>query len=134
MYCTGGIRCEKFSLLMEKKGFKDVYQLHGGIINYAQKEGGAHYTGKCFVFDDRLAVPVNKKEDVALTRCEITGIPCDRYLNCANLDCNKLFICSKEGAIKWQGCCNETCLQSARRRPFDPNDIYGPTRKWHVYR
>lgn len=134
MYCTGGIRCEKFSLLMEKKGFKDVYQLHGGIINYAQQEGGVHYRGKCFVFDDRLAVTVNKKEDEPLTHCEITKEPCDTYLNCANLDCNKLFICSKAGAKKWQGCCSEACSHAPRKRPFDPKDIFGPTRKWHVYR
>jgi len=62
MYCTGGIRCEKFSLLMEKKGFKEVYQLHGGIINYAKEVGDAHYRGKCFVFDDRLAVPVEQDQ------------------------------------------------------------------------
>src|SRR3989338_1188032 len=90
MYCTGGIRCEKYSLLMQKKGFRDVNQLEGGIIKYAQKEGGAHYRGKCFVFDDRLAIPVEVNQKEPLARCEITGIPCDDYLNCGNPDCNKL--------------------------------------------
>jgi len=70
MYCTGGIRCEKFSVLMEKKGFKDVNQLHGGIINYAQKENGAYFKGKCFVFDDRLAIPISEDQQ-PVSRCKI---------------------------------------------------------------
>ncbi|MFN3235211.1 MAG: rhodanese-related sulfurtransferase [Gammaproteobacteria bacterium] len=56
MFCTGGVRCEKASLLMEKKGFKHVYQLKGGILNYFEKCGGAHYHGDCFVFDERITV------------------------------------------------------------------------------
>ncbi|HLF17597.1 MAG TPA: rhodanese-related sulfurtransferase [Candidatus Omnitrophota bacterium] len=132
MYCTGGIRCEKFSVLMEKKGFKEVYQLHGGILNYKNKEGGAHFRGKCFVFDDRLSVPMREKEEV-ISFCEIIGVPCDQYLNCANPDCNKLFICSPEGAKKYEGCCSSQCYQAKRRRPFDPENIYEPTRKWHTY-
>lgn len=134
MYCTGGIRCEKFSLLMEKKGFKNVFQLHGGIVTYAQKVGDAHYKGKCFVFDDRLAVPVEKNQKQPLTQCSITGIPCDTYLNCANLACNKMFICSPEGAAKYEGCCSEDCMnKNAKKRPFDPTKIYAPTLKWHRY-
>ncbi len=134
MYCTGGIRCEKFSILMQKKGFKNVFQLDGGIINYSQKENGAHYKGKCFVFDDRLAIPVEADQKEPLGRCEITGVPCDRYLNCANSECNKLFLCSEEGAKTYEGCCGETCMHARTRRPFDPKDIYSPTRKWYVYR
>lgn len=134
MYCTGGIRCEKFSLLMEKKGFQHVFQLHGGIIKYAQEVGDAHYKGKCFVFDDRLAVPVEKNQKEPLTKCSITGVPCDTYLNCANLACNKMFICSPEGAEKFQGCCSEDCMKAhTKKRPFDPKKIYSPTLKWHRY-
>ena len=58
-YCTGGIRCEKAALYMQKNGFKEVYQLAGGILNYFEKEGGAHYHGECFVFDKRLSVDSN---------------------------------------------------------------------------
>jgi len=133
MYCTGGIRCEKYSLLMQKKGFRNVNQLEGGIINYAQKEGGAHYRGKCFVFDDRLAVPVESNQQEPLTHCEITGAPCDQYLNCGNPDCNKLFVCSVEGAHTYQGCCSVECSTSHHRRPFDPNNIYAPSRRWYNY-
>ena len=133
MYCTGGIRCEKFSLLMEKKGFKNVYQLHGGIINYAKEVGDAHYRGKCFVFDDRLAVSIEENQKEPLSRCAITGTPCDQYLNCANSDCNNLFVCSEEGAKVFEGCCSEECLSAQRRRPFDPDNIYTPTRKKYFY-
>ena len=133
MYCTGGIRCEKFSVLMKQKGFVKIYQLKGGILNYAKKEGGAHYRGKCFVFDDRLTIPVQENQKEPLAQCDITGQPCDTYLNCANCDCNKLFICSEEGAKKYEGCCSEACMQAQKRRPFDPKKIYEPTRRWHTY-
>ncbi len=69
MFCTGGIRCEKASPLLLKKGFKEVYQLEGGIINYFQKIGGAHYQGDCFVFDFRTAITPECKE-TGLTQCE----------------------------------------------------------------
>jgi len=133
LYCTGGIRCEKYSVLMEKRGYKNVFQLHGGIINYGKKAGGAHFKGKCFVFDDRLAVPVNKDDQAPISYCTITGVPCDTYLNCADPDCNRLFVCSKEGALKMEGCCSERCTKSPRKRPLDPNNIFAPTHKWYDY-
>lgn len=133
MYCTGGIRCEKFSVLMKKKGFEDVNQLHGGILNYAKEEGGAHFKGKCFVFDDRLVVPVNENDTEPISTCEITGEPADTFLNCANMDCNRLFIASEAGARKYEGCCSEECMDSPKRRPFNPDDVYAPFRKWYNY-
>lgn len=133
MYCTGGIRCEKFSVLMKQKGWEDVNQLHGGILTYAREEGGDYFEGKCFVFDDRLVVPVNPQSMEPVSVCEITGQPADSYLNCANMQCNKLFICSEEGAQMMEGCCSETCKESEYRRPFDPKDAFRPFRKWYNY-
>lgn len=133
MYCTGGIRCEKFSTYMKQEGFNEIYQLHGGIINYAQKEGGKHFEGKCFVFDDRMAVVVDPQESGPISRCEISGVPCDTYINCANMVCNKLFICDREAAIKMEGCCSEECKQSPRRRPLDIEQLYKPFRRWYKY-
>lgn len=133
MYCTGGIRCEKFSALMKNNGYRDVNQLEGGILRYAHEENGAHFKGKCFVFDDRLAVSVNPDDDEPISFCEITGKPCDTYINCANMECNRLFICSEEGARIMDGCCSETCRQSPYKRPFDPDRIYAPFRKWYHY-
>lgn len=133
MYCTGGIRCEKFSVLMKKKGWDDVNQLHGGILTYAKEEGGEHFKGKCFVFDDRLVVPVNKRDLQPIARCEITGKPADSYINCANMECNKLFVCSEEGARIMEGCCSEECKESEFKRPFDPENAFRPFRKWYNY-
>lgn len=56
MFCTGGVRCEKAAVAMRKQGYSQVYQLDGGILKYFEEAGGAHYTGDCFVFDDRIAV------------------------------------------------------------------------------
>ena len=133
MYCTGGIRCEKFSVLMKEQGWDDVNQLHGGILRYAKEEEGKHFEGKCFVFDDRLVVPVNPKDLSPIAKCEITGNPADTYVNCANMECNKLFVCSEEGAHIMEGCCSEECKQSEYRRPFDPENAFKPFRKWYNY-
>ena len=133
MYCTGGIRCEKFSVLMKKKGWDDVNQLHGGILTYAKEEGGEHFKGKCFVFDDRLVVPVNRGDLQPIARCDITGNPADSYINCANMECNKLFVCSEEGAQIMEGCCSEECKASEFKRPFDPENAFRPFRKWYNY-
>lgn len=133
MYCTGGIRCEKFSVLMKKKGWEDVNQLHGGILNYAKEENGAHFLGKCFVFDDRLVVPVNPDDEEPISYCEITGKPADTYINCANMECNRLFICTEEGARLMEGCCSEECKSHPYKRPFDEENAFAPFRRWYNY-
>lgn len=56
MFCTGGVRCEKAMPFLQEQGFKEIYQLHGGILKYFEECGGAHYEGECFVFDDRIAI------------------------------------------------------------------------------
>lgn len=74
MFCTGGVRCEKASLLMEDKGFKDVYQLEGGILKYFEECGGAHWHGDCFVFDERIALTPELRETGA-TQCRVCNAP-----------------------------------------------------------
>ncbi len=133
MYCTGGIRCEKFSTYMKKEGFNNIKQLHGGIINYAQKESGKHFEGKCFVFDDRMAVDVNPEEKDPISRCAISGVPCDTYINCANMECNKLFLCAPDAAVGMEGCCSEECRKAPRRRPLNIENLYKPFRRWYKY-
>ncbi len=61
-FCTGGIRCEKAVLLMEDLGFKNVFQLEGGILRYFEEVGGKHWDGDCFVFDERVALDPDLKE------------------------------------------------------------------------
>ena len=66
MFCTGGIRCEKASVVMLEAGFKDVRQLEGGILGYFEEVGGAHWDGDCFVFDHRVALTPELKESDAV--------------------------------------------------------------------
>jgi len=110
-YCTGGIRCEKFSGWLLKEGFSDVGQLHGGIVTYGKdpEVQGELWDGKCYVFDERIAVPINRKEHVIVGRDYFTGEPCERYVNCANPECNKQILCSEENEHKYLRGCSHEC-------------------------
>ncbi len=133
MYCTGGIRCETYSALLKEKGFEDVYQLNGGVINYGHKMGNKHWKGKLFVFDDRLSVPISEDEHELVSHCQVCQTPSDSYYNCANMDCNELFLSCLDCAEKLQGCCSEKCTHATRRRPFEKTDRPKPFRKWYHY-
>ena len=110
MYCTGGIRCEKASAYMLHNGFKNVFHLEGGIINYAQQAKAAglpsKFIGKNFVFDDRLGERIT--EDV-IAKCHQCGQPADKHTNCKNDGCHLLFIQCDACAAKYDGCCSEAC-------------------------
>jgi UPF0176 protein len=110
MYCTGGIRCEKASAWMKHIGFKNVFQLDGGIIRYAQevKSKGLEnkFIGKNFVFDERLGERITN-EIIAV--CHQCGDPCDDHTNCRNDGCHLLFIQCKSCAAKFDGCCSAEC-------------------------
>lgn len=113
MYCTGGIRCEKASAYYKHRGFENVYQLEGGIIDYARqvKQSDAlenKFIGKNFVFDHRRAERIS--EDV-IARCHQCGKPCDTHINCANEACHLLFIQCDECAEKMDYCCSEECRE-----------------------
>ncbi len=128
MYCTGGIRCEFFSAVMKTAGFEQVYQLDGGIINYGLKEGADHWKGNLFVFDDRLVVPLSEKKEAPISQCIHCGAPQDVYYNCANMDCNGLFICCPDCLKGHKGCCSDTCACEPRIRPYQ--ETAKPFRKW----
>ncbi len=110
MYCTGGIRCEKASAYMMHHGFKNVFHLEGGIINYANqiKEVGleSQFKGKNFVFDDRLGEKIT--EDI-ISKCHQCGAPCDTHTNCKNDGCHLLFIQCPSCAETYAGCCTQAC-------------------------
>lgn len=132
MYCTGGIRCELYSALMKKRGFKEVYQLDGGVINYGLKEGKSHWRGKLFVFDDRMAVEIDGKEGEPISQCAHCGTPSATYYNCANMDCNTLFLSCPSCTEAYKGCCSEPCLGAPRLRPFERDGGNKPFRKKHL--
>jgi len=129
MYCTGGIRCELFSSLLKKEGFQKIFQLKGGVINYGMKEGKKHWKGKLFVFDDRLVVPICDEQAEILSSCYHCETPTDVYYNCANMDCNELFLSCKHCLEKWKGCCSKKCLETGRIRPYDSNQHPKPFRR-----
>ena len=64
MYCTGGVRCEKASAIMLNQGFKNVYQLKGGVLGYLEEVGGAQWAGDCFFFDQSVSVNSQLEETV----------------------------------------------------------------------
>ncbi|MBK0369732.1 oxygen-dependent tRNA uridine(34) hydroxylase TrhO [Flavobacterium agrisoli] len=113
MYCTGGIRCEKASAYFKHQGFKKVYQLEGGIINYAKqiKEEGleSKFIGKNFVFDNRLGERIT--EDI-ISQCHQCGKPCDNHTNCANDGCHLLFIQCDDCKAAMENCCSTTCQET----------------------
>jgi UPF0176 protein len=113
MYCTGGIRCEKASAYYKHQGFKNVFQLEGGIINYAKqiKEEGleSKFIGKNFVFDHRLGERIT---DDIIAQCHQCGAPCDTHVNCANEACHLLFIQCDSCAEKMENCCSTSCVET----------------------
>lgn len=147
-YCTGGIKCEKASAFLLDNGFKNVYQLHGGIIKYGLEEGGENFDGKCYVFDGRLTTEVNSINPTIISSCHVCGTLSDRMVNCANPVCNEhLPICEKCG-ILMDGACSEACKNHPKKRKYDgtgyymkPKDGYKPelafrtrknTKKLHI--
>ena len=114
MYCTGGVRCEKASAYLKHHGFKDVNQLHGGVIDYVRQikaEGlKSKFIGKNFVFDERVGERIT---DDVIAQCHQCGESCDEHVNCANDDCHLLFIQCKKCAEKMNGCCTPECMHIA---------------------
>ncbi|WP_291130230.1 rhodanese-related sulfurtransferase [Flavobacterium sp. UBA7682] len=112
MYCTGGIRCEKASAYFKHQGFKNVFQLEGGIINYAKqiKEENleSKFIGKNFVFDHRLGERIT---DDIVSQCHQCGKPCDNHTNCSNDGCHLLFIQCDDCKAAMENCCSNECLE-----------------------
>jgi UPF0176 protein len=144
MYCTGGIRCEKASAWFKHRGFKNVHQLEGGIIKYANecKEKGLEnrFIGKNFVFDERRGERIT--EDV-VSNCHQCGEPADVHVNCANEACHLLFIQCEKCNAKYENCCTPECQeiihlpleeQKALRKGQDnSNKIFKKGRSEHLF-
>jgi UPF0176 protein len=119
MYCTGGIRCEKASAYYKHKGFKNVFQLEGGIIEYTRqvKDEGVEnkFIGKNFVFDNRRSERIT---DDVISNCHQCGEPADEHVNCENQACHVLFIQCKSCQEKMNTCCSDACKEVAAL-PFE---------------
>jgi UPF0176 protein len=134
MYCTGGIRCEKASAYYKHRGFKNVYQVEGGIIEYARRvrELGIEnkFIGKNFVFDDRLGEKIGEE---VVAKCHQCGKPCDSHVNCANDACHILFIQCPSCAESMEHTCSSKCrdfnrLPEAEKREQRKTEIFNGTR------
>ncbi|RNC88227.1 MAG: rhodanese-related sulfurtransferase [Winogradskyella sp.] len=143
MYCTGGIRCEKASAYYKHKGFKNVFQLEGGIINYVRQieaEGLENkFIGKNFVFDQRRSERIS---DDVIAQCHQCGEPADMHTNCANEACHLLFIQCDSCKEKMNNCCSTSCMEiielpyeeqkALRRGQGNSNDIFKKGRADHL--
>ncbi len=134
LYCTGGIRCEKASAYLKNQGFKDVNQLHGGILEYARQIKVANleskFIGKNFVFDERLGESVNGE---IISKCHQCGKPCDSHTNCANHGCHILFIQCPDCSEKYHGCCTPECtgeLKIGTGKVKEERIVFGNSRKY----
>lgn len=123
-YCTGGVKCEKASAWLLDQGFENVYQLHGGIIKYGLETGGEDFDGKCYVFDNRLAVDVNRVNPTIVGRCNVCAAPSDRLINCANAACNAHLIVCETCGDALEGACSEVCRTAPEKRPYDGSGFY----------
>lgn len=120
MYCTGGIRCEKFSGLLRRRGYDQVYQLDGGILAYAEEVGGEHFEGDLFVFDDRVTISIDGQPNPH-AHCAACGAATSRIRNCANVDCHQLFFLCDACLVPHRGCCSQACQTAPRVRAVDPH-------------
>ena len=112
MYCTGGIRCEKASAYFKHRGFENVYQLEGGIIEYTRqvkdKALENKFIGKNFVFDERRGERITEE---IIAQCHQCGSACDTHVNCSNEACHLLFIQCEACGRKMQSCCSDPCKE-----------------------
>ncbi|HQJ46137.1 MAG TPA: rhodanese-like domain-containing protein, partial [Ignavibacteriaceae bacterium] len=116
-YCTGGIRCEKASAYMREQGFKNIFQMNGGILNFIQKYPDTYWEGGMFVFDDRRVFEPNTREELKYTAtCHFCGKPTAYHINCHNLDCDKIIVCCHECKVKNEYCCSDKCRASSNKR------------------
>lgn len=124
MYCTGGIRCEKASAYMLHKGFKNVFHLEGGIINYTnhvkEKKLENKFHGKNFVFDQRLGERIT---DEIIANCHQCGKPADTHVNCVNDACHLLFIQCDECREKYENCCSKECRDFIHLPPEQQKEL-----------
>ena len=117
IFCTGGIRCEKAVVEMNNSGFKNVYQLDGGILNYLEQKPEKNFEGECFVFDHRVAVDQKLQPTTQYSLCPHCGQPADQQIDCVRCDTHAQ-ICTrcldKEEAYKT---CSKNCANHFRAAP-----------------
>ncbi len=137
LYCTGGIRCEKASAYLKNSGFKNVSQLHGGVIDYVRqvkqnKKIENKFIGKNFVFDERLSERIS---DDIISSCHQCSCACDKHTNCKNVNCNLLFLQCTKCEKRYSGCCSNECAEILNIPDFKKKELRkGKNNKRRFYR
>lgn len=120
IFCTGGIRCEKGILELQNQGYKNVYQLEGGILNYIEQHPNDQFDGECFVFDHRVALDQNLKPTAKYGLCPHCGQPSELKINCIRCDHEQLICvdCAKQETKKEtcsKNCANQWLLHPGKK-------------------
>jgi UPF0176 protein len=119
--CTGGVRCEKASGYLVKKGFKDVWQLDGGIVSFMEKYPGEHFKGALYVFDGRVTMHFGGPKDGAqrevVGRCDKCGAATEDYADCTNQDCRNQMLCCAECLAVDRAYCSARCKKIVHANP-----------------
>jgi UPF0176 protein len=116
IYCTGGIRCEKAIVEMHNKGFKKVYQLDGGILNYLAEKPNRNFEGECFVFDHRVAVDQALQPTQVFKMCPHCGQPADQTIQCLRCDLEAI-VCVECIKVDVSRTCSKNCAHHYTRSP-----------------
>lgn len=117
IFCTGGIRCEKGILELQKQGYDNVFQLEGGIINYMKEFPNDQFEGECFVFDHRVALDQNLQPSTQYGLCPHCGQPSEVKITCKRCDSEEL-ICVDCAKLEFkQDTCSKNCAHQYKLHP-----------------
>ncbi len=117
IFCTGGIRCEKGILELQNKGYHNVFQLNGGIINYIKESPNDQYEGECFVFDHRVALDQDLKPSKKYGLCPHCGQPSELKISCARCDAEELICVDCAELEVKKETCSKNCAHHWTVRP-----------------
>lgn len=148
MYCTGGIRCEKLSVLLKDEGIDNFYALNGGVVKYVNTYNDGNRLGNLYTFDGRVSCQVGDEQThVRVARCIYTDEPTDSCENCRYSPCNARIIADPKAYRKHMGFCSQACadkalddllIKNAERDPIDYKSLRGmikqdPTQKEAIF-
>jgi UPF0176 protein len=128
MYCTGGIRCEKAAVMLERSGLEGVWQVDGGVVKYVNTYDDGNWLGNLYTFDNRVSTVVGEGDTHSvISECHYSGVPCETFHNCRYSNCNAQIIATDEEYRKHFGFCSQSCLDDALdtlliRNNFDIDD------------
>lgn len=117
IFCTGGIRCEKGILELERRGYNNVYQLEGGILNYLQKRPDRNFWGECFVFDNRVALTQSLSPSETYKLCPHCGEPGEEPITCIRCDSEALLCPRCKSSAETGPTCSKNCAHHHRLSP-----------------